>query len=133
RVRDRLRVGSQFAPPGSVCGTRIRWPVVGPRRAGDLRMRSGAMRKRLTAALHDASDDLLRYFLRRLDREDAADALADVMATAWARVDGMPDDCEQARMWLFGIARNVLLHAHRGNVRRSQLADRIRATLSLRA
>lgn len=96
-------------------------------------MRSGAMRKRLTAALHDASDDLLRYFLRRLDREDAADALADVMATAWARIDGMPDDCEQARMWLFGIARNVLLHAHRGNVRRSQLADWIRATLSLRA
>lgn len=96
-------------------------------------MRSAAARKCLTGVLRDTSDDLLRYFLRRLDREDAADALADVMTTAWTRVSAMPDETEQARMWLFGIARNVLLHAHRGNVRRSQLADRMRITLSLRS
>ncbi|WP_300590944.1 RNA polymerase sigma factor [Microbacterium sp.] len=96
-------------------------------------MRSAAARKRLTGVLRDTSDDLLRYFLRRLDREDAADALADVMTTAWTRVGAMPDESEQARMWLFGIARNVLLHARRGNVRRSQLADRMRMTLSLRS
>ncbi|MFG6503804.1 RNA polymerase sigma factor [Microbacterium sp. P05] len=80
-----------------------------------------------------SSDDLLRYFLRRLDREDAADALADVMTTAWARVDRLPDEPHEARMWLFGVARNVLLHAHRGNARRSQLADRMRIELASRS
>ena len=95
-------------------------------------MRAATSRKRLTDALREASDDLLRYFLRRLDGEDAADALADVMATAWTRVNAMPTEPDQARMWLFGIARNVLLHAHRGNIRRSKLADRMRITLSLR-
>lgn len=96
-------------------------------------MRAATSRKRLTDALRETSDDLLRYFLRRLDGEDAADALADTMATAWTRVNAMPTAPEQARMWLFGIARNVLLHVQRGNVRRSKLADRMRITLSLRA
>ncbi|MFL2000796.1 RNA polymerase sigma factor [Microbacterium sp. A1-JK] len=95
-------------------------------------MRAANSRKRLTDALRETSDDLLRYFVRRLDGEDAADALADTMATAWTRVNAMPTDPEEARMWLFGIARNVLLHTQRGNIRRSKLADRMRITLSLR-
>lgn len=95
-------------------------------------MKSAASSRRLTDTLQKTSEDLLRYFLRRLDGEDAADALADVMTTAWTRVNAMPAEPEQARMWLFGIARNVLLHAQRGNIRRSKLADRMRITLSLR-
>ncbi len=89
-------------------------------------------RTRLTAALHGCSDDLLRYFLRRLDPEDAADAAAEVMAIAWTRVHALPTAAEEARMWLFGIARNVLLHAQRGSIRRSHLADRLRVTLRAR-
>ncbi|MFG6444796.1 RNA polymerase sigma factor [Microbacterium sp. P07] len=97
-------------------------------------MSSTTSRKsRLTVALRESSDDLLRYFLRRLDREDAADALADVMTTAWTRVDALPDEPAEARMWLFGVARNVLLHMHRSTVRRSQLADRLRNELTLRS
>lgn len=96
-------------------------------------MRSGGARGRLTTALRESSDDLLRYFLRRLDPEDAADALADAMAIAWTRVDALPAAPEEARMWLFGIARNVLLHARRGTIRRSQLAERLRSTLSTRS
>ena len=87
----------------------------------------------LTVVLRESSDDLLRYFLRRLDPEDAADALAEVMTIAWTRVDALPDEPTDARMWLFGVARNVLLHAHRGTVRRSRLADRMRNALSLRS
>lgn len=85
-------------------------------RPGDLFMSDA--RRRLTAALHGCSDDLLRYFLRRLDPEDAADAAAEVMAIAWTRVQALPTAAEEARMWLFGIARNVLLHAQRGSIRR---------------
>lgn len=102
-------------------------------RTGDLRVNSFSARRRLTAALRASSDDLLRYFLRRLDREDAADALADVMATAWSRVDSLPKEAHETRMWLFGVARNVLMHAHRGNIRRSQLADRMRTVLTDRS
>lgn len=90
-------------------------------------------RKRLIIALRRSSDDLLRYFLGRLDREDSADALAEVMATAWRRVDALPTKPEEARMWLFGIARNVRLHADRGTIRRAQLATRLRDELTVRA
>ena len=95
-------------------------------------MSAASSRKRLTIALRTSSDDLLRYFLRRLDREDAADALAEVMTTAWTRADALPDDPDEARMWLFGVARNVLLHAQRGNIRRAQLAKRLRGAMSPR-
>ncbi|GAA3933282.1 RNA polymerase sigma factor [Microbacterium soli] len=90
-------------------------------------------RNRLIGALRASSDDLLGYFLRRLDYEDAADALAEVMTTAWRRVDALPKTPEEARMWLFGIARNVLLHADRGIIRRAKLAARLRDTLTARA
>ncbi|MFP7761667.1 RNA polymerase sigma factor [Marisediminicola sp. LYQ85] len=82
--------------------------------------------------LRDSSADLLRFFLRRLDREDAADATAEVMTVAWTRVDTLPVTPDEARMWLFGIARNVLLHAQRTQVRRSNLAAKLRSTLSMR-
>lgn len=48
------------------------------------------------------------------------------MVVAWRRVDDLPDDPEQARMWLFGIARTTLFNHARGERRRWALADRIR-------
>lgn len=56
-----------------------------------------------------------------------------MIAIAWTRVDALPAATDEARRWLFGIARNVRLHAHRGSIRRSRLADRPRATLSARS
>ena len=50
------------------------------------------------------------------------------MVVAWRRVDELPGDAEQARMWLFGIARNTLLNYSRGERRRWALADRIRGS-----
>lgn len=82
-----------------------------------------------TAALDREAPDLLRYLERRLAREDAADALAEVMVAAWRRSDSMPPDPEQSRMWMFGIARNVLANTARGERRRSRLGERLRAVL----
>ena len=86
---------------------------------------------RLSAELALNSPDLLRYLQRRLDTDDAADALAEVMMVAWRRVDALPTDSEPARMWLFGIARNVVANAARSERRRWSLAERFRAVLEV--
>jgi RNA polymerase sigma-70 factor (ECF subfamily) len=64
--------------------------------------------------------DVLAYFLRRLHRDDAVDATADVFLTAWRRIDDVPSNAE-ARLWLFGVARNVLRNHHRALRRRGRL------------
>ena len=74
--------------------------------------------------------DLLAYFEYRARGAEAADLLSETMATAWRRIDAMPDDSTQARMWLFGIARNVLANAERAAQRRWKLADKLRAHLA---
>ncbi|WP_460802792.1 RNA polymerase sigma factor [Microbacterium sp. GXF6406] len=76
------------------------------------------------------SADVLRYADRRIGTEDAADALAEVMLTAWRRIDSLPHEHEQARMWLFGIARNVIANATRSEHRRGRLAQRLRGALA---
>lgn len=81
----------------------------------------------LTAALGEASSDLLAYLQRRVGRDDAPDLLGETMVVAWRRVEDLPHDPERARMWLFGIARGTLLNHTRGQRRRWALADRIRA------
>ena len=68
---------------------------------------------------------VLAYFLRRLDRDAAYDATADVYVVAWRRFDDVPRG-EEALPWLYGVARRVLSNQLRG-VRR---ADRLVAKLS---
>jgi RNA polymerase sigma-70 factor (ECF subfamily) len=67
--------------------------------------------------------DLLAYFLRRLPREDAVEATADVFVTMWRRIGDVPDG-DAARPWLFGVARNVLSNQRRGLRRRQRLIGR---------
>lgn len=81
---------------------------------------------RLTAALRGAAPDLLAYLQRRVGHSDAPDLLGETMVVAWRRVQDLPREDEQARMWLFGIARSTLLNHARGERRRWALADRIR-------
>jgi RNA polymerase sigma-70 factor (ECF subfamily) len=81
---------------------------------------------RITSALSESAPDLLAYLQRRVGPDEAPDLLGETMVVAWRRVDDLPNDHEQARMWLFGIARNTLLNHARGQRRRWALADRIR-------
>ncbi|MEV0660972.1 RNA polymerase sigma factor [Actinomadura luteofluorescens] len=65
---------------------------------------------------------ILGYALRRTsDPQDAADVLAETFLTAWRRLDDVPPG-DQARLWLYGVARRVLANHHRGERRRSALA-----------
>ncbi len=89
-----------------------------PKRASDrelANLRSGDQRVRFEALFEDNSRAVLGYALRRARRpEDAADVLSEVMLTAWRRIEDAPDGPE-ARFWLFGIARNVLMHTSRSS------------------
>lgn len=73
---------------------------------------------------------ILGYALRRTaSPDDAADVLAETFLTAWRRLDELPSG-DEARLWLYGVARRVLANFHRGERRRSALAERLRAELS---
>jgi len=77
----------------------------------------------------DTERELLAYALRRVDRpEDAADVVAETFLVAWRRMDTVPAG-DEARLWLYGVARRQLANQHRGELRRSRLADRLRAEL----
>ncbi|MBC7278385.1 MAG: sigma-70 family RNA polymerase sigma factor [Nocardioides sp.] len=74
---------------------------------------------------------LLAYFVRRVTPPDeAADLLGEALLVLWRRADAIPDEERAARMWAFGIARNVLRGHRRTSRRRSALANRLRAELA---
>lgn len=61
--------------------------------------------------------DLVRFAARRTDREDAEDIAAEAFTIAWRRSADLPRGLDDARAWLFGIARNLLLTKHRRDSR----------------
>ncbi|WP_250004993.1 RNA polymerase sigma factor [Actinoplanes sp. M2I2] len=66
--------------------------------------------------------DLLRFVERRVPPAEAEDIVSTVFLTAWRRYDDLPDD---ARPWLFGVARGVLANQTRGWLRRRALDVRM--------
>ncbi|MFJ4037186.1 RNA polymerase sigma factor [Microbacterium sp. NPDC090007] len=56
--------------------------------------------------------DLLRYFIRR-DATEHHDLLSETFVVIWRRREHLPREAVAARMWSFGVARNVLHHHHR--------------------
>ncbi|WAA65033.1 RNA polymerase sigma factor [Microbacterium oxydans] len=83
--------------------------------------------KLLTAALRESNGDILRYLQRRVGPVDAPDLFGETLLIAWRRVDDLPENPLETRMWLFGLARGTLQNHARGERRRAALADRIRA------
>ena len=72
------------------------------------------------------ADDLLRYFQRRLTNDaDAAEALGQLLLTAWKLRRRVPADPTQGRMWLFTTAHNVLRDSRRTLARRSAAVERL--------
>jgi RNA polymerase sigma factor (sigma-70 family) len=61
----------------------------------------------------ETRQSLLAYFLRRADSaDDAADLLSEVYLVAWRRISQVPAG-EEARLWLFGVARRLLANQRR--------------------
>jgi len=73
--------------------------------------------------------DLLAYIMRRSQSaEDAADLLAETYLIAWQKLDAIPAG-ERARLWLFGVARNLLLKGASRLRSRHALVERLAAEL----
>lgn len=88
-------------------------------------------RARVERAVQEHAPALLSYFARRaVQREDAADLLAETLLVLWRRSRSLPDADDEIRPWMFGIARNVLMHHQRHRARQGALVDRLRGILS---
>ncbi len=75
--------------------------------------------------IRSTEEELARYFRRRLDNPaDAAEAFGELLLVAWRYRRRIPEPPEQARMWLFGAARNVLRSSRRKLARRSAAVQR---------
>lgn len=89
----------------------------------------GDRRARFEALYEATYVPILGYARRRTaDPADANDVVAEVFTTAWRRFDDIPEG-EEARLWLYGVARRVLSNHHRGRARRSRLTATLRADL----
>ena len=70
--------------------------------------RDAADRRSFERLVHETRHDLLGYALRRSPGpQDAADVLSEVYLIAWRKLETIPPG-ERARLWLFGVARNVI-------------------------
>lgn len=90
-----------------------------------------SQRDRFEAVYRETRIPLLGYLARRTQcRDDAADLLAEVYLVAWRRIDAVPPG-DEARLWLFGVARKVLAN-HKRRVRTATgLASALQADLRL--
>ncbi|WP_043623862.1 RNA polymerase sigma factor [Nonomuraea candida] len=57
--------------------------------------------------------------------DDIADVIAETFTTAWRRLSAVPQG-DEARLWLYGVARRVLANHFRAEERRIALAVRLR-------
>ncbi|HEX4812221.1 MAG TPA: sigma factor [Nonomuraea sp.] len=69
--------------------------------------------------------DLLRFVQRRAHPDHAEDVVADAFLVVWRRLDELPRFHDDARAWVFGITRNLLLNQQRGEQRRRALGVRL--------
>ena len=99
---------------------------------GDQMTPSGASddrEARLSRVYESTRAEILAYLLRRApQREDAADLLGEVYLSAWRRIDDVPHG-DNARLWLYGVARRVLANYHRRGRTVQHVAGVLRAEL----
>jgi len=82
----------------------------------------GARERRFRSLHAETYPDLLRFVERRVPPSDAEDVVSTVFLTAWRRFDDLPED---ARPWLFAVARRTMANQTRGWLRRRALDVRL--------
>ena len=71
--------------------------------------------------------DIRSYCLRRLPVEAANDAAAEIFIVSWRKLDKVPEGAA-ARLWLFGVARNLVAHQHRSRSQVKRLRSKLEQT-----
>jgi len=84
--------------------------------------READRRARFEVIARELIDPLRHYLARRTDHATADDVLSDTLLVCWRRLDDVPDN---ALPWAYGVARNCLANAQRGERRRLRLAAKI--------
>ncbi|NJC23265.1 RNA polymerase sigma-70 factor (ECF subfamily) [Arthrobacter pigmenti] len=83
-------------------------------------------REHFFRALYDAVyPGLLKFVQRRSHADHAEDVVADTFLVVWRRLKEVPATDDDARAWIYGIARNILLNTRRGEQRRHALEVRL--------
>ncbi|MCM0616173.1 sigma-70 family RNA polymerase sigma factor [Paenarthrobacter sp. TYUT067] len=77
------------------------------------------------ALYQSAYADLLKFVQRRTDAAHAEDVVAEAFLIVWRRFSETPQHEDDARAWIFGITRNLMLNARRGEQRRHALGVRL--------
>lgn len=85
---------------------------------------------RFRSLFDDAYDDLTRFVRRRVTESHADDVVSETFLAAWRRLGDVPHLLDDARAWLFGTARNVILTMDRGRVRQGRLALKVAEELN---
>ncbi len=75
--------------------------------------------------------DLVRFVQRRAHPDHAEDVVADAFLVVWRRLAELPHLHDDARAWVFGITRNILLNEQRREQRRRALGVRLADTTTL--
>ena len=87
-------------------------------------------RERFRILYNDLYDDLWRYVQRlSINTEEARDTLSEVFLVAWRRLEDIPAG-KEARLWLFGVARNLVKTSWRKRKRSGDLLVRIGSEMS---
>lgn len=82
---------------------------------------------RFSALFEEYYPHMRDYCLRRLSIEDTNDALGDIFLVAWRKIDKVPAG-EEARPWLYAVARNVVANRARTRRRAARLQNRLNNT-----
>lgn len=91
-------------------------------------MRQGPSREdRYRSLFAQVYPDLVRFVQRRVRPEQVDDVVSETLLVWWRRFDEAPRRAADARAWLMGVARQVMLNQWRGDRRRAALAVRIAA------
>lgn len=86
----------------------------------------GGPGRRLTAAIERNGVDLLRFFQRRTeDSASAADLYGELLLLAVRKEQVLPMDAVGCRMFLFGMAKNVIRNHDRGRRRHLAATERL--------
>ncbi|HEY9496666.1 MAG TPA: sigma factor-like helix-turn-helix DNA-binding protein [Intrasporangium sp.] len=81
--------------------------------------------QRFTELFAETYASVLRFIQRRVHPSHAEDIASEVFLVAWRRLADVPEDPDDARAWLFGVARLTLLSGVRGQLRQQALAVRV--------